>query len=76
MEKTFSASVSETCVTVQTISESPPVYENDELFGVAVSVVNPTANPRVMTGAMATTTVRIVDGQSEYACSKVFHSME
>ena len=72
MEETFSASVSQVCVTVQTISESPPVYENNEVFGVTVSVVDPDANPRVTIGAISTTTVRIEDGQSEYACKSFY----
>ena len=74
MEETFSATVSQVCVTIQTLSESPPVYENYEVFGVTVSVVDPDANPRVMIGAIPTTTVRIMDGQSKYACKSFYRS--
>ena len=60
-------------MTVQTISESPPVYENFEVFGVTVSVVNPADNSRVMIGAVPITTVRITDGQSENSNSKAIN---
>ncbi len=51
------------CGNIQTLLEMPPIYENNEVFGVSLSV-DASAYPRVRLGAQKT--VRIRDGDSKF----------
>ncbi len=63
MDATLTSSQLQVCGSIQTVLEMPPIYENNEVFGVSLSV-DVSANPRVILGAQKT--VRIRDGDSKF----------
>ncbi len=60
MPATFTSTVSQVCgIMIQTKTDS--IYENNEVFGVSLSVVDASANPRIRLGTNII--IRIIDRQ-------------
>ncbi len=64
MDTTFTSSHSQSqvCGNIQTLLEMPPIYENNEVFSVSLSV-DASANSRVRLGAQKTVRIRDTDSK-------------
>ena len=62
MDATFTSSQSLVCGNIQTLLEMPPIYENNEVFSVSLSV-DASANPRIRLGAQKIVHIRDTDSK-------------